>query len=162
MPQMVNLSIEKYRLLVAIRYWNASHLICEGMKRQQGTNDFHFLVTLRSFIEYSRRGIWFLVWASEKKLRDAEKLTFDRPGSPGLVNMDEMINEALGLGKMSHLREPVKGVGQPFVECLHALTHGNPISVRMLGFGVENIFQTDKLKRRGWAASVVRCRHLAD
>jgi hypothetical protein len=31
---------------------------------------------------------------------------------------------------------------------LHALTHGNPISVRMLAFGLDKIFQTDMLLLR--------------
>jgi hypothetical protein len=141
----VQLTLQKYRLLVAIRYLNASQAIFDGMKRQRGVNDFHFLVTLRSFIEYTRRGIWFLAWASDKQLRAAEKLTFDRSGSPRLARMDEMINEALGLGKVSHLLTPVKGVNEPFLNCLHALTHGNPISVRMLGLGLEEIFDTEKL-----------------
>jgi hypothetical protein len=35
-----------------------------------------FLVTLRSFIEHSRRGIWFLARAGEEKLKKAEHLTF--------------------------------------------------------------------------------------
>ncbi len=141
----VNLPIGKYRLLVAIRYFNASSLILGGMKQQCGTNDFYFLITLRSFIEYTRRGIWFLVWASNEKLRGAEKLTFARSGSPNLIRMDEMIHEALGKGKVSSLLAPVKGMAEPFVDCLHALTHGNPISVRMLGFGLNELFQTDKL-----------------
>lgn len=148
MPRTIHLSEAKYRLLVAIRYLNASTAIFHGFKAQRGINDFHFLVTLRSFIEYTRRGIWFLVWASEKKLRAAEKLTFSRSGSPDLVSMDQMMNEALGLGKKSHLTDPVTGIGEPFIGCLYALTHGNPISVRMLGFGLERIFQTDSLLLR--------------
>ncbi len=59
--------------------------------------------------------------------------------------MDEMINGALGLGEKSHLRDPVEGVNEPFIECLHALTHGNPISVRFIAFGLQRIFQTDSL-----------------
>jgi hypothetical protein len=145
MAGIVQLSKLQYRILVAMQYWNASRGIFEGLKRQCGVNDFHFLISLRSFIEYTRRGIWFLLWASEERLRSAEKLTFNRSGSPDLVCMDEMINEALGLGRMSHLRDTIKGVNEPFIDCLHALTHGNPISVRFLAFGLEKIFQTDKL-----------------
>lgn len=148
MSDTVPLSEKQYRLLVGIRYWNASRAIFEGLRRQCGTNDFHFLITLRSFIEYTRRGIWFLAWATEHQLRNAESLTFNRSGSPNLVRMDEMINEALGLGKRSHLHDPVRGVNEPFVDCLHALTHGNPISVRFLAFDLKKIFQTDKLLLR--------------
>jgi len=139
------LTVSKYRLLVAIRYLNASRLLFEGMKKQLGVNNFHLLVTLRSFIEYQRRGIWFLAWASQEKLNVAEKLTFDQAGSPKLSRMDEMINETLGLGKVSYLLNKVPLVNQSFLNCLHALTHGNPISVRMLGVGLDKIFQSDKL-----------------
>ena len=107
--------------------------------------DFHFLVTLRSFIEYTRRGIWFLAWASEKALRKAEKLTFDRPGSPDLASMDAMINNALGNGQVSPLMNNMPGINEPFLNCLHALTHGNPISVRMTTFGLSKIFNTEGL-----------------
>jgi hypothetical protein len=137
--------VSKYRLLVAIRYLNASRFLFEGMKKQLGVNNFHLLVTLRSFIEYQRRGIWFLAWASQEKLNVAEKLTFDQAGSPNLIRMDEMINEALRLGKVSYLLNNVPLVNEPFLNCLHALTHGNPISVRMLGVGLDKLFQSDKL-----------------
>lgn len=145
MPATIPLAATQYRLLVALQYWNASRAIFDGLKRQCGNNDFHFLISLRSFIEYTRRGIWFLAWASDDELRNAEKLTFKRSGSPNLVRMDEMINGALGLGVISHLRDRVKGVNEPFLDCLHALTHGNPISVRFIAFGLQKIFQTDKL-----------------
>jgi hypothetical protein len=106
-------------------------------------------VTMRSFIEYSRRGIWFLAWATEEQLRRVTKLTFAAPGTPGIAKMDIMINEALGVGKVSHLMEPVKDINnEPFLHCLHALTHGNAISVRMVAFGVDKIFQTDMLLMR--------------
>lgn len=63
--------------------------------------------------------------------------------------MDTLINDALGLGKICHLMTPVKDINdEPFLDCLHALTHGNPISVRMVAFGVNKIFQTDKLLLR--------------
>jgi hypothetical protein len=145
MSDTVPLRATQYRLVVALQYWNASRAIFEGLKRQCGSNDFHFLISLRSFIEYTRRGIWFLAWANDQALRNAEELTFKRSGSPNLIRMDEMINGALGLGEKSHLRDPVKGVNEPFVDCLHALTHGNPISVRFMAFGLQKIFQTDKL-----------------
>jgi hypothetical protein len=146
---VVQLNIEEYRLLVAVQYLNASEAIFAGLKSQQAANAFHFVVTLRSFIEYTRRGIWFLVWATDQQLRTAKKLTFDKPGSPGLAAMDKMINEALGEGRVSHLMNPVKDINnEPFLNLLHALTHGNPISVRILTFGVEKIFQTDKLLLR--------------
>jgi hypothetical protein len=118
------------------------------MKAQRGVNDLHFLVTLRSFIEYTRRGIWFLAWASEKELLAAEKLTFQRSGSPGLIKMDKMINDALGSGKVSYLLQKVDRINESFLDCLHALTHGNPVSVRMFGIGLERIFQMDVLLTR--------------
>ncbi len=145
MSGTVQLWKPQYRIVVAVQYWNASRAILEGLRRQCGVNYFHFLISLRSFIEYTRRGIWFLLWASEEKLRAAGKLTFNRSGSPCLVRMDEMINEALRLGRMSHLRDLVRGVNEPFIDRLHALTHGNPISVRFLAFGLSRIFQADKL-----------------
>lgn len=78
-----------------------------------------------------------------------KKLTFQKPGSPGVAKMDTLINDALGLGKICHLMTPVKDINdEPFLDCLHALTHGNPISVRMVAFGVNKIFQTDKLLLR--------------
>ena len=148
MSDVVQLDIDRYRLLVALRYLNASEAICNGLHQQRGVNDFHFLVTLRSLIEYTRRGIWFLAWASEKNRREAEKLTFDRPGSPGLAVMDAMINEALGVGRVSRLMDKLPGINEPFLNCLHALTHGNPISVRMTTFGLDKIFSTEGLLAR--------------
>jgi hypothetical protein len=62
--------------------------------------------------------------------------------------MDEMINEALGLGKVSHLRDLISGINEPFLDGLHALTHGNPISVRFLAFDLARIFQTERLLER--------------
>jgi hypothetical protein len=82
MSEVVQLNADQYRLLVAVRYLNAGEALCKGLQSQQGINDFYFLVTLRSFIEYTRRGIWFLAWASEEDLRKAERLTFKQPGSP--------------------------------------------------------------------------------
>lgn len=148
MSDVVQLEADQYRLLVAVRYLNASEAICKGLQRQCGVNDFHFLVTLRSFIEYTRRGIWFLAWASEETLREAENLTFERPGSPGLAIMDAMINEALGEGRVSHLLDKLPGINEPFLNCLHALTHGNPISVRMTTFGLDKLFKTGGLLAR--------------
>lgn len=145
MSNIVQLDIDQYRLLVAVRYLNASEAICKGLQRQQGVNDFHFLVTLRSFIEYTRRGIWFLAWAGKETLKQAEKLTFEQPGSPGLASMDKMINEALGQGRISHLMDKMPGINEPFLNCLNALTHGNPISVRMTTFGLDKIFNTKGL-----------------
>jgi hypothetical protein len=148
MSNVVRLSAAQYRLVLATQYWNCSRAIFEGLKLQCGANDFHFLISLRSFIEYTRRGIWFLAWASDEKLLRAQKLTFERSGSPDLVRMDELINEALGLGKKSHLRNPVAGINEPFIDCLHALTHGNPISARFMAFGLDKIFQTGNLLTR--------------
>jgi hypothetical protein len=144
----IELTLPPYRQLVAIRYLNASEAIWNGLQRQCGSNEFHFLVTLRSFIEYTRRGIWFLAWASEEKLKKAEHLTFKDAGSPPLSTMDALLNEALGQGKVSPLMNLVPVVNEPFLHCLHALTHGNPISVRMIGMGLESIFDTKNLLAR--------------
>jgi hypothetical protein len=95
------LNEEQLQLLTATQYINASELIFRGLKDQHKNNIFHFAITLRSFIEYTRRGIWFLCWADQEKLKRARKLTFDKPGSPSLVKMDEMINEALGNGRIA-------------------------------------------------------------
>lgn len=148
MSDVVQLDEDEYRLLVAAQYLNASEAIYKGLRRQRGVNDFHFLVTLRSFIEYTRRGIWFLVWANRESLRKAEQLTFKEPGSPRLASMDAMINQALGEGKVSHLNNKLPGINEPFLHCLHALTHGNPISVRMIAFGLDKIFNTAGLLAR--------------
>ena len=148
MSDIVQLDRSQYRLVVALRYLNACEAICKGMQTQRGVNDFYFLITLRSFIEYSRRGIWFLVWASDEILRQAEEPTFKQPGSPPLVEMDAMINDALGQGKVSHLKDKLQGINEPFLHCLHALTHGNPISVRMTTYGLDKIFNTQKLLAR--------------
>ena len=137
---------DQYRQFVVIQYLNASTLLYEGLKAHQGKNDFEFVVSLRSFIEYTRRGIWFLAWATDSQVHKVQTLTFDRSGSPGLVEMDKLINHALGLGNRSALESPIKDINnEKYVNCLHALTHGNPISVRMVAFGIDKIFQTDKL-----------------
>jgi len=145
MSGIVQLDGSQYRTVVALRYLNACEAICKGMQTQRGVNDFYFLITLRSFIEYSRRGIWFLVWAGGEVLRQAEELTFRRPSSPALAEIDAMINDALGQGKVSHLKDRLQGINEPFLDCLHALTHGNPISVRMTTHGLDKIFNTEKL-----------------
>ncbi len=59
--------------------------------------------------------------------------------------MDKMINEVLGLGRVSHLMTILPGINEPLLDCLHALTHGNPISVRMIAFGLDKIFNTEML-----------------
>lgn len=148
MSDTSQLTKSQSRFLLAVQYWNCSRKILEGLKLQCGANDLHFLISLRSFIEYTRRGIWFLVWASDEKLMRAQKLTFERSGSPDLVRMDELINEGLGLGRKSHLRNLVAGINEPFIDCLHALTHGNPISARFMAFGLDKIFQTGNLLTR--------------
>jgi hypothetical protein len=145
---IIELPLSPYRQLVAIRYLNASEAIWNGLPRQCGNNDFHFLITLRSFIEYTRRGIWFLAWASEEKLKKAEHLTFKDAGSPPLSTMDALLSEALGQGKVAPLMNLVPGINEPFLHCLHALTHGNPISVRMIGMGLESVFDTHNLLAR--------------
>lgn len=145
----VQMTPEQYRQFVAVQYLNASAFLFDGLKSEQGKNNFHFVVTMRSFIEYTRRGIWFLAWATEQQLRSVKKLTFQASGSPGIAKMDAMINDALGRGQVSHLMDPMKEINnEPFLHCLHALTHGNPISVRMVAFGVDKIFKTDMLLLR--------------
>jgi hypothetical protein len=149
MPDTVQMTTAEYRRFVAVQYLNASTFLYEGLKTQQGKNDFHFVVSMRSFIEYTRRGIWFLAWATDEQVGDVKKMTFQKTGSPGVAKMDELINEALGHGKVSPLMTPVKDINdEPFLHCLHALTHGNPISVRMVAFGVEKIFSTDNFLLR--------------
>jgi hypothetical protein len=147
--ETIQMTLDQYRQFVAIQYLNASAFLFDGLKSQQGKNNFHSVVTMQSFIEYTRRGIWFLAWATDHQLRGVKKLTFQASGSPGIAKMDAMINEALGVGKVSHLMDPVKDINnEPFLHCLHALTHGNPISVRMVAFGVDKMFQSDMLLLR--------------
>jgi hypothetical protein len=139
---------DQTRFLIAQQYLNACQWICAGLRQQHQSNKFHFVITLRSFIEYTRRGIWFLCWANRENLKRAYDLTFDKPGSPNLLKMDEMINNALGKGKVSPLKTELAGINEPFIDCLHALTHGNPISARIITFGVEKIFDTGMLLMR--------------
>lgn len=116
----VQMTTEQYRKFVAFQYLNASTFLYKGLKSQQGKNDRHFVVTLRSFIEYTRRGIWLLAWATREQVSVFEKLTFQNPRSPSVARMDELINDGLGLGKVSHLLDPVEDVNnEPFLNCLH-------------------------------------------
>jgi hypothetical protein len=147
----VRLNKEQLQLLTATQYLNASEWIFRGLKEQHKNNIFHFTITLRSFIEYTRRGIWFLCWANHEKLKEARQLTFEKPGSPALATMDEMINEALGKGRVSHLMSVLQGINEPLLHCLHALTHGNPISTRMIAFGLDRIFNVEMLLQRAEA-----------
>lgn len=140
MTATTQLDMNKYRQLVAIRYLNSSEDICKGLHQQSGVNDFHVLISMRSFIEYTRRGIWFLAWATDNQLAKAENPTFMEAGSPDLKTMDAMINDALGLGKQSPLMNILPGINEPYLKCLHALTHGNPISVRMSAIGLHKLF----------------------
>jgi hypothetical protein len=139
---------DQARLFIALQYLNASDLIFAGLKRQYKDNMFRFVISLRSFIEYTRRGTWFLCWANQDKVKEARNLTFEKPGSPPLVKMDEMINEALGKGKVSSLSTIMAGINEPLINGLHALTHGNPISVRMIAYGLDKIFNTEMLLLR--------------
>lgn len=148
MSDSTTLTMDQYRMVMASQYLAAAEAIFEGLKRQRGVNDFHFVVTLRSFIEYTRRGIWFLVWATHADLLNAGKATFQRAGSPPLVAMDCLINDALGDGNVSHLKQVIPGINEPFIDCLHALTHGNPISARILVLGLDKIFDTESLLTR--------------
>jgi hypothetical protein len=148
MSDTITPDFDQYRMVTAFQYLTASEAIFAGLQSQRGANDFHFVVTLRSFIEYTRRGIWFLVWATEADLLKAGKATFQRPSSPPLVTMDALINEALGDGNLSHLKRKLPGIDEPLIDCLHALTHGNPISARMLAIGLDKIFNTEGLLAR--------------
>jgi len=149
---VIELTQDQHRRLVVIQYLNASDFLFAGLRQQQAVNTFHFVVTLRSFIEYTRRGIWFLAWATDKQVKAVNNVTFDKPGSPRLVIMDAMIREALGHGRVSPLDAPIKEINnEPFINCPHALTHGNPILVRMLAFGLDEIFKTDMLLVRAEA-----------
>jgi hypothetical protein len=105
-------------------------------------------VTFRSFLEYTRRGIWFLVWASNDQLRTAEHLTFKQAGSPSLTKMDAMIEKAMGAGTVSRLMEIIPDVNEPFIDCLHALTHGNPIAVRFVAMNLTTVFNIPGLLAR--------------
>jgi len=62
-----------------------------------------------------------------------------------VITADKRINKSLGRGEVSPLLDPVPGVGEPFMNCLHALTHGNPIMTRMLAFGLDRSFNTPML-----------------
>jgi hypothetical protein len=148
MSDTVSLDKDQLRLFIALQYLNATEWILEGLKQQHEKNMFHFAITLRSFIEYTRRGLWFLCWANTEKLKEAMKLTFESPGSPGIATMDEMISEALGQGRVTHLMAVLPGINEPFLDCLHALTHGNPISVRMISFGLDKIINARMLLAR--------------
>jgi hypothetical protein len=139
---------KEYRLLIGARYLDASDRLLKGMTAVHQTNPFHFLVSLRSFIEYTRRGIWFLVWASNEQLRAAEHLTFKQAGSPPLIKMDAMLQNAMGAGKVSHLADPVSGINEPFIDCLHAMTHGNPVSVRFIAMELTKVFNIPKFLAR--------------
>ena len=44
--------------------------------------------------------------------------------------------------------DKLPGVNELFLHCLHALTHGNPISVRMTTYGLDKIFNTERLLGR--------------
>ena len=148
MTTTVTVKPSDYRLLVGARYLDASDRLLKGMRTVHQDNPFHFLVSLRSFLEYTRRGIWFLVWASDKQLMAAENLTFKQAGSPSLAKMDEMINRAMGANVLSPLTNCVDVINEPFIDCLHALTHGNPVSVRFIAMELEKIFDIPKFLAR--------------
>jgi hypothetical protein len=148
MTETISLDKDQQCKLLAVEYLNACDQIFSGLKRQHKENTFHFLITLRSFIEYTRRGIWFLCWANPEKIKEARNPTFAKPGSPDLVTMDEMINEKLGKGKVSSLMLESPGIKEPFVDILHALTHGNPLAVRLIALGLDKTFNAEMLLAR--------------
>lgn len=137
----------QYRKFVAIQFLNASGAILRGMKQLLGSNDFLALVSLRSFIEYTRRGVWLLFFAKPKALQNTRKLSFMESGTD-IIAMDKRYNESLGLGSVSYLSLPVAGVNEPFINCLHALTHGNPIMARAVSVGLDTVFNTKMLVAR--------------
>ncbi len=151
MTQTIPLDKDQQRLLIAMQYLTASNLIFAGLERQHKDNKFHFVISLRSFIEYTRRGTWFLCWANQDQLKAARKMTFEKPGSPNLVKLDEMINRALGKGAVSPLTTKLAGINESMINCLHALTHGNPISARMISYGLEKLFNIEMLLVRAHA-----------
>lgn len=78
MDETIALDKDQRRFLIAIEYFNASKCILEVLRQQHKTNPFHFVITLRSFIEYNRRGIWFQPEAKDKTLLTCcgDRLTF--------------------------------------------------------------------------------------
>ena len=136
-----------FRKLVAVQYINATREIFRGMKQLVGSNNFLVLVCLRSFIEYTRRGIWLLFFAKAESVLATRNLSFMESGTD-IITADEQIVTRLQLGDVSLFFEPVPGVGEPFIKCLHALTHGNPIITRVLAFGLDKYFNTPMLVAR--------------
>ena len=143
-PESHDLDEAQFRKVVAVQYINASSEILRGMKQLVGANNFLVLVCFRSFIEYTRRGIWLLFFAKTKSLLATRKLSFMESGTD-IITADKRISKSLGRGEVSGLLDPVAGVGEPFMNCLHALTHGNPIMTRMLAFGLDKCFNTPML-----------------
>jgi hypothetical protein len=137
----------QYRKFVAIQFLNASGAILRGMQQMLGSNDFLALVSLRSFIEYTRRGVWLLFFAKTENLLATRNLSFMESGTD-IITMDKRYNKALGRGEVSPLLAPVPGVGEPFINCLHALTHGNPIMARAASVGLDTVFNTKMLVLR--------------
>jgi hypothetical protein len=137
----------QYRKFVAIEFLNASGAILRGMQRLLGWNDFLALVSLRSFIEYTRRGVWLLFFAKTKSVMATRNLSFMESGTD-IITMDKRYNAALGLGEVSYLLAPVPGVNEPFINCLHALTHGNPIMARAASVGLDTVFNAKMLVAR--------------
>jgi hypothetical protein len=56
MSDTVPLDKDQLRLFIALQYLNATEWIFEGLRQQHEKNMFHFAISLRSFIEYTRRG----------------------------------------------------------------------------------------------------------
>lgn len=146
-PESHDLDESQFRKLVAVQYINATSEILRGMKQLVGSNNFLVLVCLRSFIEYTRRGIWLLFFAKTDSLLATRKLSFMENGTD-VITADKRISQSLELGDISSLLDPVPGIGEPFIKCLHALTHGNPIITRILAFGLDNYFNTPMLVAR--------------
>lgn len=57
-----------------------------------------------------------------------------------------MLFEAMGA--QSHLTDIVGGFNEPFIDCLHALTHGNPVSVRFPAMESTKLFHIPKFVAR--------------
>lgn len=143
-PESHDLDEAQFRKVVAVQYINASSEILRGMKQLVGANNFLVLVCLSQLhrIHKARNMASFL--CETKSLLATRKLSFMESGTD-IITADKRISKSLGRGEVSGLLDPVAGVGEPFMNCLHALTHGNPIMTRMLAFGLDKCFNTPML-----------------
>jgi hypothetical protein len=92
-----------------------------------------------------------LFWASDAQLVKTQKFSFADVNSPSVEKLDLLLQRKLGIDGPALLSQPVAGIGEPFIKCLHALTHGNPITVRMFEFGIDKLFDINMLLVRAEA-----------